>query len=156
AQFSAESRARKRRSASSPSRGWTSVPIIATAPTFSSSWLFAAGNERRDTGAQFQQRHQFWPGHRGDLVVPTVDRLGELQHLPQPLQRDRMDRRIAFSLGDAGAQRLERGIDLLGLAPGRDAGSDFPDIDLGLEMVAAVAPDRDPADQVPGQQLLEG
>src|SRR3954452_6367760 len=41
-------------------------------------------------------------------------------------------------------------------ASARAPGGHFPDVGLGLEMIAAVAEDRHSADQTPGQQLLDG
>ena len=62
---------------------------------------------------------------------------------------------IVGRIGDAGAQRVDRGVDLALLAAGGDPRRHFPDVGLGLEMIAAVAEDRHPPDQVPGQQFLD-
>ena len=77
------------------------------------------------------------------------------QHLLQPLARDRADGRIVGRIGDAGAQRVDGGVDLAFLAAGGDPRRHFPDVGLGLEMIAAVAEDRHAPDQVPGQQFLD-
>ena len=62
---------------------------------------------------------------------------------------------IVGGIGHAGAQRIDGGVDLALLAAGRDPRRHFPDVGLGLEMIAAVAQDRHAPDQVPGQQFLD-
>ncbi len=52
---------------------------------------------------------------------------------------------VAVGLRRAGAQRRDRRVDLALLPAHRDAGEDFPDVGLGLEVVAPVALDRHPA-----------
>ena len=116
---------------------------------------FPARQEADDLFAKLDQRDQPRPRHLEHLHVPAVDQLRESQHFLQPLACDRADGRVVGRVGDAGAQRIDRGIDLAFLAAGGDPRRHFPDVGFGLEMIAAVAEDRHPPDQVPGQQFLD-
>src|SRR5580700_3038988 len=95
----------------------------------------AARQETHDPRAEADQPGDLRSRYGEHLGVPGLERLDEGEHVLEPLAGDRMHRSVIFGVRDAEPQRREGGIDPAFLAPRRDAGEEFPQVRLGLEML---------------------
>ena len=120
-----------------------------------SGLLLSHRQQAENLGAESHQRGELCSLHREHLGVETIHHVDEVEHGFEPRLCDLIDVRVARRVGRARFQCSHRRIDLALLAAGGDAHEHFPQVDLGLEVVAPVVAHWHPPDQVPSLQFLD-